>query len=449
MAVPDEAAPPDPAALVRSAAYLRLLVLAAVLGVPVSALAYGFLALVDRLQTWVFTDLPSQLGYQQEPVWWPVPPLLLAGVLVAAAIRYLPGTGGHAPSQGLTAGGVVPPSQLLGVLLAALATLGLGAVLGPEAPLIALGGGLAAAAVGLARRGVPPRTGLVVASAGSFAAISTLLGSPILGAFLLMEAAGLGGPTLGLVLLPGLVASGIGSLIFVGLDSWTGLGTFSLAIPGLPPYDQPDVGQLAWAVVIGVAAAVLGTGVRRIAVLGESRVDRRRLLVTPLLGLAVAGLAIAYGEITGMSSSEVLFSGQSALGPLIENSADYSVGAVVLLVLCKSAAYTASLIGFRGGPIFPAMFIGAAGGVALSHLPGLPVVAGVAMGIGAMATVMLRLPLTSVLLATLLMESEGLAVMPLVIVAVAVAFVAAARLTPGTAADRTADRRGAGERAQR
>lgn len=449
MAVPDEAAPPDPAALVRSAAYLRLLVLAAVLGVPVSALAYGFLALVDRLQTWVFTDLPSQLGYQQEPVWWPVPPLLLAGVLVAAAIRYLPGTGGHAPSQGLTAGGVVPPSQLLGVLLAALASLGLGAVLGPEAPLIALGGGLAAAAVGLARRGVPPRTGLVVASAGSFAAISTLLGSPILGAFLLMEAAGLGGPTLGLVLLPGLVASGIGSLIFVGLDSWTGLGTFSLAIPGLPPYDQPDVGQLAWAVVIGVAAAVLGTGVRRIAVIGESRVDRRRLLVTPLLGLAVAGLAIAYGEITGKSSSEVLFSGQSALGPLIENSADYSVGAVVLLVLCKSAAYTASLIGFRGGPIFPAMFIGAAGGVALSHLPGLPVVAGVAMGIGAMATVMLRLPLTSVLLATLLMESEGLAVMPLVIVAVAVAFVATARLTPGTAADRTADRRGAGERAQR
>lgn len=449
MAVPDEAAPPDPAALVRSAAYLRLLLLAAALGVPVSALAYGFLALVDRLQTWVFTDLPTQLGYQQEPVWWPLPPLLLAGVLVAATIRYLPGTGGHAPSQGFTAGGVVPPSQLLGVLLAALATLGLGAVLGPEAPLIALGGGLAAAAVGLARRDVPPRTGLVVASAGSFAAISTLLGSPILGAFLLMEAAGLGGPTLGLVLLPGLVASGIGSLIFVGLNTWTGLGTFSLAIPGLPPYDQPDVGQLAWAVVIGVAAAVLGTGVRRTAVLGESRVDRRRLLVTPLLGLAVAGLAIAYGEITGKSSSEVLFSGQSALGPLIENSADYSVGAVVLLVLCKSLAYTASLIGFRGGPIFPAMFIGAAGGVALSHLPGLPVVAGVAMGIGAMATVMLRLPLTSVLLATLLMESDGLAVMPLVIVAVAVAFVATARLTPGTAADRTADRRGAGERVQR
>jgi hypothetical protein len=76
------------------------------------------------------------------------------------------------------------------------------------------------------------------------------------------------------------------------------------------------------------------------------------------------------------------------------------------------------------------MFIGGAGGIALSHLPGLPLVAGVAMGIGAMAVVMLTLPLTSVLLATLLLASDGLAVMPLVIVAVVVAHVAAARIAP-------------------
>jgi hypothetical protein len=72
------------------------------------------------------------------------------------------------------------------------------------------------------------------------------------------------------------------------------------------------------------------------------------------------------------------------------------------------------------------MFIGAAGGIALSHLPGLPMVAGVAMGIGAMSAVMLKLPLTSVLLATLLLGSDGLAVMPLAIVAVVVAHVASA-----------------------
>jgi hypothetical protein len=149
----------------------------------------------------------------------------------------------------------------------------------------------------------------------------------------------------------------------------------------------------------------------------------------------VAGLAIAYAEGTGKSSSDVLFSGQSALGPLITNSATYSVGALLLLLVCKSLAYGVSLSSFRGGPVFPALFIGAAGGMALSHLPGLPLVAGVAMGIGAMSTVMLNLPLTSVLLATLLLASDGLAVMPLVIVAVVVAYVAAARITPAAPAE--------------
>ncbi|MFD4737588.1 chloride channel protein, partial [Streptomyces virginiae] len=93
-------------------------------------------------------------------------------------------------------------------------------------------------------------------------------------------------------------------------------------------------------------------------------------------------------------------------------------------------AYCVSLSAFRGGPIFPAMFLGAAGGIALSHLPGLQLTPAFAMGIGAMSVTMLRLPLTSVLLATLLLGSQGLTVMPLVIVAVVVAYVVMLRLSP-------------------
>ena len=197
------------------------------------------------------------------------------------------------------------PVQLPGIALAALVTLSLGAVLGPEAPLIALGGGLAAWVVGLARRDPPAQATAVVGSAGSFAAVSTLLGSPLLGAFLLMEASGLGGPMLGLVLVPGLVAAGVGSLVFVGL-------------------------------------------------------------------------AVLYAEASGHGVSDVLFLGQDALGPLMAGSATYSVGALLLLVACKGLAYGASLAAFRGGPVFPAMYLGAAGGIALSQLPGLSLVAGVA-----------------------------------------------------------------------
>ena len=427
------ATPANPMTMLRSRSYLTLLVLAAILGVPVSAVAYGFLALVSYLQKELFTRLPHNLGFQAEPVWWPLPMLAVGGALAALAIRYLPGRGGPSPAGGFKMHGPPGPEQLPGVILAALATLIFGAVLGPEMPLILIGGGLAALAVRLARRDVPDRTRAVVASAGSFAAISTLLGSPLVGAFLLMEASGLGGQMLGLVLLPGLLASGVGSLIFIGLDAWTGLGTFSLAIPGVPTFTRPDLAEFGWALVIGVAAALVGSAIHWGGRLLHGYADRRVLLITPLAGLAVAGLAIGYAEGTGKPSSDVLFSGQAALPPLVQHATTYSVGALLLLLACKGLAYSVSLGSFRGGPTFPALLLGAAGGIAMSHLPGLPMVAGAAMGIGAMSAVVLTLPLTSVLLPVVLLPSDGLALTPLVIVAVIVAYVTTARLTPGDA----------------
>ncbi len=426
--------PSDPLALLRSRSYVALLMLAAIIGVPVSAAAYFFLALISKLQGWVFADLPKAVGFHSEPLWWPLLPLLLAGVLVGLTLRYLPGKGGHSPAEGFKMGeGPPSPVELPGILLAALASLSLGVVLGPEAPVIALGGGLGVLAVRLVKRDSPARTQIVVAAAGSFAAVSTLLGSPLTGAFLLMEASGLSGSMLELVLVPGLLAAGVGTLIFIGLDALTGLGTFSLAIPHLPHVAHPTGAGFLWAVAIGLIAVPFGSAIRWLGLSLRPHVERRLLLATPVIGLAIAGLAIAYAAATSKSSSDALFSGQSALGPLIAHSASYTVGALLLLLACKGLAYGASLSSFRGGPTFPAMFLGAAGGIALSHLPGLPLVDGVAMGIGAMSVVMLRLPLTSVLLATLLLASDALAVMPLVIVAVVVAYVASARLTPAPA----------------
>jgi H+/Cl- antiporter ClcA len=421
--------PADPMELLKSRSYVQLLVLAAVIGVPVSAVAYFFLALVNKLQTWIYQSLPSGLGFHGTPVWWPVPILLVAGVLVAATITYLPGTSGHEPANGFQAGGGAPTAaELPGVVLAALTTLALGVVLGPEAPLIAIGGGLGALAVRLAAKDAPPMAATVMAAAGSFAAISTLLGSPIVGAFLLMEATGLGGPVLGLVLVPGLLAAGIGTLIFVGLDNLTGLGTFSLAIPGLPAFSHPTGALLLWAVAMGVVAVLVGTVIRLSALALQTVVAPRRMTATPVVGLVVAGVAVGFAELTHRSGEFVLFSGQTALPDLVLKASTWTVGAVVALAVAKSIAYAFSLSAFRGGPIFPAMFIGAALGVAGSHLPGLVLVPAVAMGIGAMATVMLKLPLTSALLAILLFSSDGLSVTPLVIVAVVVAYVLGARM---------------------
>ena len=417
-------APLDPLAVIRSKQYIGLLVLAAILGIPLSAIAYGFLALVLTIQSYVFTDLPNQILGGPAPAWWPLPWLVLSGVLTALTIRYLPGNGGHSPAFGLQTGGGPPSGRDLGgVVLASLATLGLGAVLGPEAPLIAIAGGLAALTVRRSRKDPSPTAITMMTAAGSFAAISTLFGSPLLGAFLIMETAGIGGIALSLVVLPGLLASGIGALVFVGLGNWTGLGTFSLALQSVPPETEPTLPSLAWAVVIGAIGAGFGWLIRSLALRLRPIVHINRVLVTAALGLLIGLIAMAYQLISGRSFKDVLFSGQDALPNFVGHATEYSVGLMILVLLCKGLAYALSLSAFRGGPVFPSIFIGAAIGIAMSALPGASLAPAIASGIGAMCAAMLRLPLTSTLLAVLLLGPDAATVTPQAVVAVATAFI--------------------------
>ncbi len=438
--MPDDAADPTPPAvpatppsaqeLLRSRQYVMLLLFGAIIGAPIALVAYYFLKLVNVAQQWVFATLPVDLGFDKAPAWWPLPILVIAGAAVAATIQFLPGTGGHSPADGFKSSPAPTAEMLPGIIIAALLTLCLGAVLGPEAPLIAIGGGLAVLIVHLVKKDAPAQASVVIGAAGSFAAISTLLGSPLVGAFLLMEVAGLGGPLLGVMLVPGLLAAGVGSLVFIGLDNLTGYGTFSLSVPNIPAFTSPTVAEILWAVAIGLMGAVLGTGISRSAKFLEPIVARRRLWLTPVFGAGVAVAAILFNHVSGHGVQQVLFSGENALAPMIENAGTWSVGALVMLLVCKSVAYGLSLSSFRGGPTFPALMIGAAGGMALSHFSSLPMIAGVAMGIGAMSVTMLGLPLTSVLLTAVFLEADAITLMPLIIVAVVVAYVASARLAP-------------------
>ena len=110
---PEAAQQPQP----KPRALLVLLLLAAVVGVFVSLAAWAFLELIHGIQTWVFTDLPKDLGYHNgAPLWLYVVVLGLAGLPIAFAIVRLPGGGGHIPAEGLKVGGdPVQPIDLPGV----------------------------------------------------------------------------------------------------------------------------------------------------------------------------------------------------------------------------------------------------------------------------------------------------------------------------------------------
>jgi hypothetical protein len=291
--------------------YLRLILLGAAIGIPAALLAALFLALVHRLEDRLWTDLPDRLGYDSAP-WLLVIGLPVVGAAVVVAARtLLPGDGGHSPLAGI-GGGVTPLRYAPGVALAALGTLSFGAVLGPEAPLIALGSAVGIAVTLLVR--LEPREEQVVATAGSFSAISALFGGPLVAGMLLLEGSvGLGAlaiPTL----LPGLVSAAVGYLIFIGFGDWGGIAAQAITVPNLPAYEGTTFGDIPVGLGVGVAVAFLVAGVRPLAVgIDDTHGKRFSMPVLLLAGGLAVGILAELADASGGDSQEVLFSGQAAV----------------------------------------------------------------------------------------------------------------------------------------
>jgi H+/Cl- antiporter ClcA len=309
-------------------------------------------------------------------------------------------------------------------MLAGLATISLGLVLGPEAPLIALGGALGLLAVRLVRKDAPAEVGTLVAACGTFSALSLIFDSPLIAAVILIEATALGGPKQRLLLVPGLLAAGIGSLVSIGMGSFTGLSNsaYALGALALPAFDRPSAVDFLWTLALAVAIAAGAFAIFRLATATEPVVTPRPFVALPAAGLVVAGLAIAFSQLTDKGADEVLFSGQEDLPGLIAGAGAWSLGALAAVVAFKGLAWAISLASFRGGPTFPAIFLGAAAGLMASHLPGYALTPAIAVGIGAGVAAVLRLPLSAVVLALLLTAGSGAGSAPLVIVGVVVAY---------------------------
>jgi len=220
------------------------------------------------------------------------------------------------------------------------------------------------------------------------------------------------------------------------MGDWTGLSTsaYSLTPLHLSAFAHPTFGQIGWTIVIGLAAAVVTIPVRRLGLLTAGFVPKQPFLIIPAVGLVVAALAIGFDQITDKGVDEVLFSGQNALPGFVASAGAWSLGSLALLFLCKGLAWSLCLGAFRGGPTFPAMFLGVVGGIAASHLPGMPSTLGIAVGMAAMIAAVLKLPLSAIVIAASLTVSGGTALIPLVIVGVVVAYLATlaleARLAP-------------------
>ncbi|MEV6107217.1 chloride channel protein [Streptomyces sp. NPDC051940] len=421
MTAPAEARPsPTLRELLLNRGYLRLLLFSLLLGVPIALACFFFVSLQHSLQHWVWESLPEAAGFDRAPWWWPLPALLLAGLIMAPIVTRMPGSGGHVPVFGL-GGPPVGPDALPGVVLAALATLPLGVVLGPEAPLMAVGSGLALLALRTLRAEPEPRAGAVLATAGSTAAISTILGGPVAAAVMVIEAAGLGSAQLVALVLPCLAASAAGALVFTGFGEWTGLSIGALQLPEVPPNVNPDAGDFLWGLPVAVLIAVVVSACRTLGHRTVAWTKQQTAVRTVLCAVAVGGCLTAYALLTDRSPEEAALSGQTMLGKLAADPHAWSVAALVALVACKGLAWGICLGSLRGGPIFPAVLIGAAAAIACSGLPGFGATPALAVGMTAATATVTGLPLTSAVLSVLLTGPDAYNQMPLIVISSVIA----------------------------
>ena len=387
---------------------LRLVLLGAAIGIPAALAAIAFFTAVHYLEQLIWHILPTSLG-EATPPWYLVVFLPIVGAgIVAVARLALPGDGGRPPLGGM-AHGPTPVAFVPGIVVAALGTLGFGLVLGPEAPVMAVGSAVGLAITSVVRSNA--REEGVLSMAGTFSAISTLFGGPLVAGVMLTEGGIALGPALIPVLVPGFVAAAVGYLVFLGVGPYTGAPAPGLQIPDLPAYPGTSVPDLMIAIVVGVVTAALIVAINRsasgLAARQDRRVGDRRIgIVVPLLvGGLLVGLLAQLATAFGVAAEDVLFSGQASIPALVS---EYSVAALVVLVLAKAVAYVISLAaGFRGGPIFPAVFLGVGVAAFAVQLFGTSPTFAVAIGCAAGMAAQTRLVITSMLFAALLVGSGG------------------------------------------
>ncbi|MFD8155479.1 ion channel protein [Streptomyces sp. NPDC059720] len=332
-------------------ALLPSIVPAVAVGVLSSLVLVGVEVAAEHLQDVLWGPLPDALGIGRYSVAWMFVMLVATGIAVGLVVWRMPGHAGPDPATvGLDAP-VLPPVVLPGLVLATALMLAGGPSLGPENPIIAVNVGLA---VWLGGRAVPRAPGRIWPVLAEAATIGALFGTPVAAALAISEVLA-GQKTRGLLwdnLFAPLTAAAAGSLTVSLVDR----PSFDL---GLPPFGRPGWADLAAAVVVASVGALLTL----CAVYAFPHVHAAfRRLRHPLLMLPVGGAVL--GALAALGGHLTLFKGLDEIAVLAQDPQARGAGEYVVLTVVKLAALlVAASCGFRGGRIFPAVFVGTALGL--------------------------------------------------------------------------------------
>lgn len=343
----------------RARTMLLLSTPALIIGIASSLVLIVVMKVASVLQQFLWERLPVSIGIAQDSPVWIIGMLTLTGIMVGLVIRYSHGHAGPDPACEPLIGMPVPTSALPGLLAALILGLAGGVSLGPEHPIMTVN---IALAVALGSRMFPRIAKLdwtILASAGT---IGALFGTPVAAALIFSQTLNSSNdvPLWDRLFAP-LMAAAAGSLT----TSLFFHPHFSLPIAHYTQMHLIDI--LSGAVVAAIAIAA-----GMVAVWCLPRLHNlMHRLKHPVLILGAGGFILGILGVIG--GPLTLFKGldemqQMAFSQTLGTS-DYFMLAVIKL----AALVVAAASGFRGGRIFPAVFVGVALGLMLhAHVEAVP-----------------------------------------------------------------------------
>ena len=361
----------------RARTMLLLALPALIIGVASSLVLLLVMKVAAVLQLILWNGLPYRLGFTPDSPFWVIMMLTLTGLAVGLVIRYSAGHGGPDPATEPLIGAPVHVSALPGLLVALVLGLAGGVSLGPEHPIMVLNIALAVALGGKLFPRVAPLDWTILASAGT---IGALFGTPVAAALIFSQTLNSNTdlPLWDRLFAP-LMAAAAGALT-PGLFFHP---HFALPVAHYPQMHLVDI--ISGAVVCAIAIA-LGM----VAVWCLPRLHQlMHRLKNPVLMLGIGGFIL--GVLGVIGGNITLFKGLDEMQQMAF-AQTFTVTDYLLFAVIKLAALVvAAACGFRGGRIFPAVFVGVALGLMLhEHVNAVPAAITISCAILGMVLVVTR-----------------------------------------------------------
>lgn len=379
---------------------LKLYILSAIFGIIGGLLTISTIFVLDFIINTIWEKLVGINVDNPTRTYASIIALLIFGLLIGLFSKKFGAAKGSIETvidDALEKGEVDPKVAFKNVLIALL-SIGSGASLGPEAPSAMIASGvtsLAAKGVGASKE---TERAMNLSSVSGM--LGSLLSSPFVATAMFIESAKDHVSKLRDVVSYSFIAGSFGMATFFIL-----FGKLYALNFGVPAYNGPTEIDLVKAFVFGLAGAIFAVIIGLILRTLEpffKKLDKK-LIIRSVIGAAIAGLIAFTLPLT-------MFSGQHTMSTLVANAATTSIALLLALAVGKMLATTILLrTGFFGGPIFPAVFAGAALGIAVNGLLDAPLTVALSGTIAGLVTVSLRQPLAAAFLVVAITGASSVA----------------------------------------